>query len=146
MATLNAIQALIDLSSRESEAAATRLSDANRTRSEAQQQLTMLEEYRLEYADQLQSQLAQGLSLSSYSNYQQFLAKLDHTINQQRQILNNTLGVVERHRTDWQASERKRLSYSTLTKRAEEALRHHENKRDQKQTDEHAARITMRRL
>ena len=146
MATLKAIQALIDLSSRESETAATRLSDANKTQSQAQQQLTMLEEYRLEYADQLQTKLAQGLSLSSYTNYQQFLAKLDHTISQQRRILQNTLVVVEKHRSDWQASERKRLSYSTLTKRAEEALRHHENKRDQKQTDEHAARITMRRL
>ena len=40
----------------------------------------------------------------------------------------------------WQASERKRLSYRTLNERAAtEALRV-ENKRDQKQMDEHAAR------
>jgi len=146
MATLNAIQILINLSSQQSEAAATRLGLANKTRTEAQQKLSMLEEYRNEYAEQLQTQLSQGLSSAGYNNFKQFIATLDQTINQHKHVVQNSLILVEKHRIDWQASERKRLSYSTLTKRAETALRHQENKRDQKQTDEHASRIKMRRL
>lgn len=146
MANINAIQTLIDLTTQQSEAAATRLGLANKARSEAQQKLTMLEEYRNEYAQQLQDQLSQGLSSGGYTNFKQFIAKLDQTIYQQQQIVHNSLYPVEKHRADWQASERKRLSYSTLTKRAETALRHKENKHDQKQTDEHASRIKMRRL
>jgi flagellar FliJ protein len=106
----------------------------------------MLEEYRNEYVLQLQDQLSQGLSSAGYTNFKQFIAKLDQTISQQQQIVQNSLYPVEKHRADWQAFERKRLSYSTLTKRAEMALRHKENKHDQKQTDEHASRIKMRRL
>jgi flagellar FliJ protein len=40
----------------------------------------------------------------------------------------------------WQASERKRMSYTTLNDRAAAAALQLENKRDQKQMDEHAAR------
>jgi flagellar FliJ protein len=146
MANINAIQTLIELCSQQSEEAATRLGLANKTRTEAQQKLSMLEEYRNEYAEQLQVQLSQGLNAVGYSNFKQFIATLDQTINQQKHVVQNSLILVENHRTDWQASERKRLSYSTLTKRAETALRHQENKHDQKQTDEHASRIKMRRL
>jgi flagellar FliJ protein len=43
-------------------------------------------------------------------------------------------------KTAWQNSERKRMSYSTLNDRADAAALKLENKRDQKQMDEHAAR------
>ena len=146
MATINAIQTLIDLSTQQSELEATRLGLANKARTEAQEKLSMLEEYRNEYAERFQQQLAQGLSSGSYINFKQFIATLDQTIIQQQQIVQNSHHRVEKHRADWQESERKRLSYSTLTKRAEIALRHKENKRDQKQTDEHASRVKMRQL
>ncbi|MDB5597934.1 MAG: fliJ, partial [Hyphomicrobiales bacterium] len=43
-------------------------------------------------------------------------------------------------KTQWQASERKRLSYRSLNERAAAETLRVENKRDQKQMDEHAAR------
>jgi hypothetical protein len=46
----------------------------------------------------------------------------------------------EQEKSAWQASERKRMSYSTLNDRADAAALKLENKRDQKQMDEHAAR------
>ena len=46
----------------------------------------------------------------------------------------------EQEKAAWQASERKRMSYSTLNDRADAAALKLENKRDQKQMDEHAAR------
>jgi flagellar FliJ protein len=47
---------------------------------------------------------------------------------------------VEKERAAWQACERKRMSYDTLATRAQKAQQVKENKRDQKQMDEHAAR------
>jgi flagellar FliJ protein len=43
-------------------------------------------------------------------------------------------------RQAWQESERKRLSYRTLSARAAQEALKVENKRDQKAMDEHAAR------
>ncbi len=146
MANNNVIQTLIDLSTRQSETVAVRLNNANKTKLEAQQKLTMLQEYRNEYAEQLNLQLARGLSSSHYSNYQQFLIKLDTTINQQKQILQSSHATAEKHRLDWQASERKRLSYSVLTKKSAIALQQLETRREQKQCDEFAARIKLKVL
>ncbi|MFD2272960.1 flagellar FliJ family protein [Undibacterium arcticum] len=43
-------------------------------------------------------------------------------------------------RAGWQACERKRLSYTTLSNRAQQELLLRETRLDQKQTDERAAR------
>jgi flagellar export protein FliJ len=51
----------------------------------------------------------------------------------------------EQEKSAWQASERKRMSYSTLNDRADAAALKLENKRDQKQMDEHAARQAYKR-
>jgi flagellar FliJ protein len=46
----------------------------------------------------------------------------------------------EQEKAAWQTAERKRMSYSTLNERAAAEALKVENKRDQKQMDEHAAR------
>lgn len=146
MANLNAIQTLTDLAARQSEEAATRLGQANNATAQAQQKLELLQEYRKSYADQLQAQMAQGLSMSGYSNFQKFLSTLDQAIAQQMQTLQNSHHLVEKHRNEWQLSEKKRLSFNTLTQRAEQAQLRKETKREQKQTDEYASRAKSVKL
>ncbi len=75
-----------------------------------------------------------------YRNFQVFLEKLDNAIAGQQVILTDAQKRINEKRTAWQATERKRLSYDTLASRAHKAEQHKENKRDQKLTDEHAAR------
>ena len=131
MPKINAIDILTDLTTRQSEAAAKRLGEANQKQDQAKQQLNLLVDYRKSYADQLQAQMAQGLAVSGYCNFYQFLANLDKAIAQQNQAL---------QRVKWQLSERKRLSFNTLTQRAQIVMRREEISRDQKQTDELATR------
>ena len=139
MANLNAIQTLIDLCSKQSELEASRLGIAIKAKTEAQQKLSMLEEYRIEYINRLHHQLTQGINSVAYDNFNKFIKTLEQTIIQQRQIVQNFHTQVETHRTAWQESERERLSYNTLTKRAETAKLRKDNKRDQKQTYEFAS-------
>jgi flagellar FliJ protein len=146
MTKLNAIQTLTDLAARECEEVAIRLGQANQAREQARQKLELLEDYRNSYAQQLQDQMSQGLNLSGFSNFQKFLASLDHAIAQQKQLVQNSELVVNRYRGEWQQSERKRLSFKTLTQRAEISRQRKENKYEQKQTDEHASRLKQVKL
>jgi flagellar FliJ protein len=146
MATLTAINTLTELVTRQSEDAAIRLGHANKAKEEANQKLSLLEDYRATYAEQLQNRMARGLTVNDFANFQKFLASLDLAITQQKQVLQNTDQLVEKQRNEWQQHERKRLSFNTLSKRAEIKLQKQENKREQKQTDEHAARIKMVKL
>lgn len=146
MANLNAIQTLTDLATRECEEVAIRLGQANQAREQAKQKLELLEDYRQGYAQQLQEQMAQGVTLGGFSNFQKFLASLDHAIAQQKQLVQNSELVVNKYRSEWQQSERKRLSFKTLTQRAEINQQRKENKYEQKQTDEHASRLKQVKL
>lgn len=140
MANRSALDTLIELAQRDSDAAAKRLGVALKAVDEGQQKLTMLLGYRDDYARRLDGAQVAGITPMAYQNFVAFMAKLDSAISGQQEVLRHAQRKSELEKAAWQASERKRLSYRTLNERAAaEALRI-ENKRDQKLMDEHAAR------
>lgn len=140
MAQASALETLIDLAQRESDAAAKRLGAAQQALQEAEQKLVMLEGYRDEYANKLDAAQLAGITPFAYHNFVQFIAKLDNALNGQREVIKHAKYKAELERTAWQESERKRLSYRTLNERAAAEQLKIENKRDQKLMDDHAAR------
>lgn len=140
MAILSALNTLIDLAVKDSDEAARKLGEAIRTAEETEKKLTLLLGYRDEYAARFQNSMASGLKMMEYRNFQLFIEKLDTAITGQQQVVLEAKRQIEAERQAWQACERKRLSYDTLATRAEKDKQHKENKRDQKQMDEHAAR------
>jgi flagellar FliJ protein len=141
MATSSALETLIELATKETDEAAKRLGKCMAAAEDAEKKHQLLQQYREDYAARFQQNLtAGGLSAMGYHNYQVFLGKLDLAIESQQAVVREALQRVERERQAWQASERKRMSYGTLVSRAEKAQQLKENKRDQKQMDEHAAR------
>jgi flagellar protein FliJ len=140
MANPSALETLIELAVRETDEAAKRLGKCVAAAEEAEKKLALLTQYREDYAQRFQKNLASGLSANGYHNYQVFLAKLEQAIAGQQQVVREAHQRVEGARAGWQACERKRMSYDTLATRAQKAQQVKENKRDQKQTDEHAAR------
>lgn len=140
MATSSALETLIDLATRETDDAAKRLGMAMKGVEDAQQKLTLLNQYRDDYMMRFQQSMRNGLTAMAYANYQQFIGKLDQAINGQQLVVRDATLRVERERENWQASERKRMSYGTLAERAEKAQQAKDNKREQKQMDEYAAR------
>ena len=140
MATLSALDTLIELAMRETDDAAKRLGLAIRATEDTEQKLAMLMQYRDEYAARFQASMTAGLTTMGYRNFQLFLDKLDDAITGQQQIVMQSKRKVEAERSIWQQSERKRMSYDTLANRAHKEEQRKESKREQKNTDEQATR------
>lgn len=140
MAQASALETLIDLAQRDSDAAAKRLGAALKLVEEAEQKLDMLAGYRDEYARKLDAAQVAGITPFAYSNFVAFIGKLDNALNGQREVVKHARFKADAERSAWQESERKRLSYRTLNERAAAEALKVQNKRDQKLMDDHAAR------
>jgi flagellar FliJ protein len=140
MANPSALETLIDLAQRDCDAAAKRLGAAQKAVDDAEQKLQMLLGYRDDYATKLDAAQVAGITPFAYHNFVAFVAKLDNALAGQREVLKHARYKCGVETQAWQASERKRLSYRTLTERAAAQALQLENKRDQKMMDDHAAR------
>lgn len=140
MASQTQLDTLIDLAQRASDDAAKRLGVALKAVADAEQKKVMLVGYRDEYARRFEAAQQAGITPMAYRNFQAFMAKLENAITGQQEVLRVTMMRSAEEKVAWQESERKRMSFKTLSNRAAiEALKL-EAKRDQKQTDEHATR------
>ena len=140
MANASALETLIDLAQRESDACAKRLGAALKAVDDGEQKLQMLLGYRDDYAMRLDAAQMAGMTPFAYQNFVAFLGKLDQAIDGQREVLKHARVKADMEKKGWQESERKRLSYRTLNERAALEALALENKRDQKMMDDHAAR------
>ena len=140
MAKQSALETLIELAQRDTDDAARRLGVALKAVEESEQKLTMLLGYRDDYARRLEGAQVAGITPMAYRNFVAFMDKLENAINGQREVIKHAQHKSAVEKTAWQACERKRLSYRTLNERAAISALKLENKMDQKQMDEHAAR------
>ena len=140
MANRAPIETLIELAEKATDDAAKRLGAAIRAGTETEQKLSLLNEYRNDYAARFQAGLTAGLTAIGYRNFQAFLEKLDSAVAGQEKIVIEAKRRIGIERATWQACEQKRLSYNTLSSRALHELLLREARLDQKQTDERAAR------
>jgi flagellar FliJ protein len=144
MAHPSALETLIDLAQRESDACAKRLGAALKAVEEAEQKLQMLDGYRNDYANRLDDVQMAGITPFAYQNFVAFIGKLDNALSGQREVLKHASYKADTEKKAWQESERKRLSYRTLHERAAQQALAIETKRDQKMMDDHAARTARR--
>ena len=140
MASKAQLETLMDLARRETDDAAKRLGAALKQVDEAKQKHQMLVGFREEYAKKFEAAQQAGITPMAYRNFQAFMEKLEVAVKGQLDMIKHAEYRGEQEKTAWQASERKRMSYSTLNDRADADALKLENKRDQKQMDEHAAR------
>jgi flagellar FliJ protein len=140
MASKAQLETLMDLARRETDDAAKRLGVALKAVDEARQKHQMLLGFREEYEKKFVAAQAAGITPMAYRNFQAFIEKLEVAVKGQQDMIKHAEYRSEQEKAAWQASERKRMSYSTLNDRADADALKLENKRDQKQMDEHAAR------
>ncbi|RJX34170.1 MAG: flagella biosynthesis chaperone FliJ [Oxalobacter sp.] len=143
MASSSAINMLIELATRECDKAAQELGKSIRFADETEKKLTMLLQYRDEYRVRFEVNQAEGLSIEDYRNYQIFLEKLEQAISGQLQIVTDSKKRVEKCQKLWQSAEHKKMSYDTLAERKQKEAQRKESRRDQKETDEFAARASQ---
>jgi flagellar FliJ protein len=140
MADISALNTLIELATTEVDDAAARLGRALRAVEDAKQKLSLLAGYRDDYAQRFQHTMAAGFTPMAYRNFQGFMDKLDQAIDGQQQLVRDAEWRAEQERGAWRESERKRISYDALATRAKTAAGQKTARREQKQTDEQAAR------
>lgn len=131
---------LIDLAQNQTDDAARRLGALQSAHLGAQQKLDLLLQYRQDYHTQLDALMRGGLPSSQWRNYRNFLGTLDGAIAQQRAIATQTENRLDRGRTDWQQEKRRLNSFDTLAERVRVQALMVEAKREQRDSDERAAR------
>lgn len=139
------IKTLIDLAQDDVDAAAQRLGRAQREAADAQAQLDALVRYRDEYHARFTNSAQSGMPAGNMRNFQAFIDTLDAAIEQQRRLVHAATGRVETAKPDWQRNKQKLGSYEVLQARGDAAEAQQHARREQRDADEHAARILRMR-
>ncbi|AIU67527.1 flagellar export protein FliJ [Vibrio coralliilyticus] len=100
------------------------------------QQLEQIENYRLDYCNQLVERGKQGLTASQYSHLNRFLTTLDETLSKQKQAEEHFKSQVESCEQNWLECRKQRRSYEWLIEKKQTEKERLQNIREQKQMDE----------
>jgi flagellar FliJ protein len=131
---------LIELAQNKTDKATQRLGQLQGALTSAAETLEMLLQYRQEYYEQLQAQMAQGVAASRWQNFQNFIGTLDGAIEQQRALSEQAKVKLLHGRTDWQNQKRRLSSFDTLADRVRQQELVTLNRREQRDSDEHTSR------
>lgn len=144
MAQQGALTTLKELAENEVDTAALKLGEMRRGFQKVEEQLQMLMDYQLEYQNNLNSDMSQGIASLRWQNYQQFIQTLESAIEQHRQQLLQWNNKVEQALTFWREKKQRLQAWETLQERQASAALLAENRLDQKKMDEFAQRATLR--
>lgn len=140
-----ALNTLKTLAEQEVDSAARLLGEMRRGCQQAEEQLTMLMNYQLEYQTGLNGDMAQGIASLRWQNYQQFIQTLETAIEQHRRQLAQWQNKVEQALGAWREKKQRLQAWQTLQERQASAARLAENRLDQKKMDEFAQRAGQRK-
>jgi flagellar FliJ protein len=141
----NVLNTLLDSLKGDLDVAVERMAKAKKGLDEAKANGTMLNGYRQDYVENLVTLMEKGFTKEIYSNYQNFLIKLDQAIAGQMDVIFTAEYEHKKEREIWQELQRKKLSYETLLKRNTKRAHHVALKVDQKMMDEYAMRAKRSR-
>jgi flagellar FliJ protein len=134
------LDTLTDLARTQTDDAARRLGVLQNAQLNAAQKLEMLLQYRQDYEVQLQALMREGVATAKLLNYQTFLGTLDGAIEQQRAIVAQADNRLDAGRSDWQHHKRRLNSFDTLAERLRRQELQAQARREQRDSDERAAR------
>ncbi|RPI47783.1 MAG: flagellar export protein FliJ [Betaproteobacteria bacterium] len=138
------LQPVMDLARDGADAATARLGQAMQRLMNADRQLQTLLQYREEYQAKFRDSVASGIEAARWRNFQLFLAKLDAGIEGARAQADAAREAAKRAQTEWQEQQRKLKAYGVLADRHERAQQSETTRREQRETDEHAANFFSR--
>lgn len=132
----NALEFLLDQARDNEDKAVMALGKARSELDGYYHQLKQIEQYRLEYCQQLVERGQAGLTASQYGHLNRFLTQLDETLAKQRNAEQHFKTQVENCEQHWMEVRKQRRSYEWLIekKHTEKALL--QEKREQKLMDE----------
>lgn len=140
MAQPFSLQPLLDVMQTRTDEATRKLGKLIAAEQSQRSRLDMLEQYRNEYAQRLCEAAAQGVTRFVLLNYQDFLARIDEAITQQRIAVENSEQSTKAGKDHWQEQNKKLKAIDTLSVRHDARVRYQENRQDQKLQDEFSSR------
>ena len=140
MAQTFPLQTLLELMQNRTDEASRKLGQLITAEQSQRSRLQMLEQYRDEYAQRMRKATAEGITRLILRNYQDFLARIDEAIEQQRQAVQNSELSTKAGQTDWRNQNTKLMAIDTLSSRHDARERYRENKQEQKILDEFSSR------
>ncbi|WP_175688412.1 flagellar export protein FliJ [Burkholderia anthina] len=139
------LQLLLDRAQEDLDTAAKQLGTAQRERASAAEQLDALLRYRDEYHANFAQSAQHGMPAGNWRNFQAFIDTLDTAIAQQRNVLSAAEARIDEARPNWQQKKRTVGSYEILQARGVAHAAQREAKREQRDADEHAAKMLRMR-
>ena len=140
MAQPFALQAVLDIMQKRTDEATLSLARLIAAEQDAQSKLQMLTQYRDEYALRFQQASQNGLNPLDWSNYREFLNRIDEAIAQQgRAVVVQASNTAAGH-THWRQQRTKLKAFDTLSQRHRSSEIARELRGDQKVQDEFASR------
>jgi flagellar FliJ protein len=115
-----------------------RLRSAERRALDAETRRAELQRYRDEYANGFTARATAGLGGAGLRDYQAFLARLDEAVRQQGQLVLRAAAELEFERQRWRDAAVKVKAVETVGARWDAEEQRAEQRRDQRNTDEHA--------
>lgn len=132
----NAIEFLLEQAKDKEDKAVMALGNARSELEDYYQQLKQIEQYRLDYCQQLVERGQAGLTASQYGHLNRFLTQLDETLSKQRDAEQHFKSQVEGCESHWLEVRKQRRSYELLIEKKQAEKQRLENKREQKLMDE----------
>jgi len=129
-----------DLAQNQSDSAAAKLGTLNAEVTKAEAKLDMLIGYRDEYRERFRASMNQDVHSAGWKNFQQFLAKLEEAIEQQRAAVAVCRQAVHAGQREWQSKQKQVKAYDTLAQRHELVQADRLKRLDQRLMDDFAAR------
>ncbi len=134
------LQPLLELMQSRMDDAARRLGELIASETEGKRKLDMLQEYRDEYQQRFLQAAASGIGPDAWRNYSAFLVKIDEAIAAQRSMVEQSRQRTVQGQQVWMNHRNKVKAIDTLTQRQRAAELRTEARREQRLSDEHAAR------
>lgn len=134
------LQPLLELMQTRTDEATRQLGQLIAAEQNQRSRLQMLEQYREEYAQRLREVVAEGVTRIILRNYQDFLARIDEAIGQQRAAVEASERSTLAGKAHWQAQNKQLKAIDTLSQRHDARERYREGKQEQKLQDEFSNR------
>lgn len=141
----NAMEFLLEQAKERENQASLALAKARSELDQYYQQLSQIEQYRLDYCQQLVDRGMQGLTASQYSHLNRFLTQLDETLSKQKQAETHFKGQVEGCELHWLESRKQRRSYEWLMEKKQREAQRAQDAKEQKQMDEFSTLLYSRK-
>lgn len=140
MAQPFSLQPLLEVMQTRTDEATRKLGQLIAAEQNQRSRLQMLEEYRAEYAQRMSEATAQGITRLVLHNYQDFLARIDQAIEQQRLTVVDSENSTKAGQEHWKNQNKQLKAIDTLSLRHDARERYKEGKQEQKLQDEFSSR------